>query len=241
LIRQTTMAVFLAAGILAGCDSNLLDRDEDVMDNLRSDVAVLRARIEQLETENATLQAASTDHGTRVGTLETASADHETKLASVTMSGTDFVFTGVNVHVRSGSGATDGSMNGLGNLIVGYDEARTVSSDKSGSHNLVIGPEHSYPSYGGLVAGLENTISGPYASVSGGFYNTASVICASVSGGNGCDAEGIYSSVSGGVGNHATGDWSSVSGGNNNTAGTTAAHVCGGSGNDTTTEFENLP
>ena len=103
---------------------------------------------------------------------------------SLESGGDDFVFTGVNVHVRSGSGATDGSVNGLGNLIVGYDELRGSGlDDKTGSHNLVVGPTHNYSSYGGLVAGCRNAVSGIYASVSGGSNNAASNECASVSGG----------------------------------------------------------
>lgn len=57
------------------------------------------------------------------------------------------VFEGANVMVTSGSGATAGPVNGLGNLIVGYDEViSSGTSDKSGSHNLVAGPGHNYSS-----------------------------------------------------------------------------------------------
>src|SRR5204863_296283 len=53
------------------------------------------------------------------------------------------IFSGANVYVQSGSGATDGAVNGLGNLIVGYDETADYlgygESDRSGSHNLVVG------------------------------------------------------------------------------------------------------
>jgi hypothetical protein len=40
--------------------------------------------------------------------------------------GNDVYFDGCNVHVRSGSGATDGQINGLGNLIIGYNKAVVV-------------------------------------------------------------------------------------------------------------------
>ena len=96
----------------------------------------------------------------------------------------DIVFEGCNVHIRNGTGRTN-SKNGTSNLIIGYnedDELVTPKSeasdygpnDRSGSHNLVIGPEHTYSSYGGLVAGYRNTVSGTYASVSGGGQNVAS-------------------------------------------------------------------
>jgi len=61
--------------------------------------------------------------------------------------------------VRNGAGSTN-SINGLGNLIVSYDTARPSESDKTGSHNMVIGEEHNYNRFGGLVAGLRNAITG---------------------------------------------------------------------------------
>ncbi len=105
------------------------------------------------------------------------------------------VFEGANVHIQSGSGATDdGGVApwGLGNLIVGYDEARSSLSDKSGSHNLVVGPNHNYPGVGGLVAGHQNAVVGSWASVTGGRYNEAIGSYASVSGGIYNQASGLY-------------------------------------------------
>ncbi|MCP4809522.1 MAG: hypothetical protein GY913_07505 [Proteobacteria bacterium] len=45
--------------------------------------------------------------------------------------------------MQSGSGDTDDSagLTGLGNLVIGYDEDGG-SDTKTGSHNLVIGMEH---------------------------------------------------------------------------------------------------
>ncbi|WP_417908493.1 hypothetical protein [Candidatus Electronema sp. PJ] len=131
--------------------------------------------------------------------------------------------TGANLHIQSGSGKTDGELNGLGNLIIGYNEHSSPSEDmpattRIGSHNLVVGPYHSYLSYGGLLAGFGNTVSGPYSSVSGGYGGTASGDYSSVSGGAGGTAGGAFSSVSGGGGGTASGDLSSVIGGNTATA-----------------------
>jgi len=89
-------------------------------------------------------------------------------LQNVTRAGNDITFSGVNVHVVNGTGTTDGSVNGVGNLIVGYNELRGTGDDRTGSHNIVVGKRHNYSAYGGLVAGYNNTISGVYASVSGG-------------------------------------------------------------------------
>ncbi len=163
--------------------------------------------------------------------LDTRIATLEAKLASVTTTSTDVYFTDVNVHVRSGSGNTNGNVNGRGNLIVGYNEPRTTGSDKSGSHNLVIGEQHNYISYGGLVAGYHNTLEGPRASISGGYYNTADGDFSSVSGGGYNTASGHYSSVSGGGYNTAEGSYVSVSGGKDNQALGSYSSVSGGENN----------
>ena len=153
----------------------------------------------------------------------------ETLLADVTLDPNgDLVIEGVNLHIRSGSGATDSEVNGRGNLIVGYDEVGDFGSDKSGSHNVVIGTGHSYISYGGLVAGYQNQIVAPYASVSGGEHNTASGPVSSVNGGRFNTASGDWSSVSGGQSNTASTFLSSVSGGYANTASGEASSVSGG-------------
>jgi len=62
----------------------------------------------------------------RVAELEAWRADLETLLASVSLAhdGTTVRFTGVNVQIVSGSGRTNTTPNGLGNLIVGYNELR---------------------------------------------------------------------------------------------------------------------
>lgn len=156
----------------------------------------------------------------------------EKKLASVTIenSGQDVVFTGVNVHVRNGTGSTYETLNGLGNLIVGYNKDY-FENDRTGSHNLVIGDEHTYSSSGGFVAGIENTISGPYSSVCGGVRNTASSEASHVSGGVNNTASWWFSSVTGGQGNTASGHASTASGGAENTASGWYSTVIGGGGN----------
>jgi hypothetical protein len=90
---------------------------------------------------------------------------------------------GINVQIVNGTGTTDGVVDGAGNLIVGYNELRGAGDDRSGSHNLVVGKEHNFSSFGGLVAGSTNTLSGNYSSVSGGLFNTAYGSESSVSGG----------------------------------------------------------
>ena len=106
--------------------------------------------------------------------------------------GTNTLLTisGVNVQIVNGMSGTE-TANGLGNLIVGYDEKDSrFTQDRTGSHNLVVGMGNNYLSYGGIVAGQSNLINAPYASVTGGQNNVARSGHASVSGGAGNVASG---------------------------------------------------
>jgi len=69
------------------------------------------------------------------------------------------LFEGVNVQIVNGSGVTD-STNGRGNLIVGYQVGQL---ERGGSHNVVLGDDHAYTSYGGLVSGEANQLRAPSA------------------------------------------------------------------------------
>ncbi len=127
-------------------------------------------------------------------------------LQGVSRQKNELTFSGINLHIVNGTGNTEGQVNGLGNLIVGYNEPRTGGhvAKHTGSHNVIIGSMHSYSSYGGLVAGSTNTITGKYSSVSGGQWNTASGDYSSVSGGHLSSAKGKYSTVNGGLSSSAT-------------------------------------
>jgi hypothetical protein len=163
------------------------------------------------------------------------------------LAGPHWIIEGANVHVRSGSGSSsDGcgvsphddpncdSLTGMGNVIVGYNEPawNGVDSPRAGSHNLIIGQEHSYTSFSGLVVGWRNKISGPAASVSGGMANRAIGHGSSVSGGQDNDANGVAASISGGLASEANGFASSVNGGFSNSANGHESSVGGGSRND---------
>ena len=170
----------------------------------------------------------------RLNADEATIAELKAKTAPLSVSGTELTLAGVNVHIVSGSGSTsDGtanqygepisgkSLSGLGNLIIGYNATgyHLGSGDaRTGSHNLILGDKNNYSSFGGLIAGQENTISGFYASVSGGQGNTPSGRFASVSGGQTNIVRGSYASVSGGANGTARGQYSSVNGGEHNTA-----------------------
>jgi hypothetical protein len=147
--------------------------------------------------------------------LEQRVAALESLLTHFRRKGNEITIKGANLHIVNGLGSTDCTddqtgnptpdcPNGLGNLIVGYNEPRPEGvgeNIRTGSHNVVVGQWHNFSRFGGLVVGEFNTISDDFASVSGGLGNTAS---------------GEWSSVSGGIFNTASGDFSSVSGGENN-------------------------
>jgi hypothetical protein len=164
----------------------------------------------------------------RVGALERTL----THVTSVTGAGglPEVRITGANLRLVNGLRAT-ATTNGLGNLLVGYNEPRQGGNVETGSHNVVVGQGHNFSSFGGLVVGRQNEISGAFAAVSGGFDNTASGASAAVSGGIFNRASGESAAVSGGFDNTASASATSVSGGRGNTARGESASVNGGHGN----------
>jgi hypothetical protein len=119
------------------------------------------ADITTLKSEVATLQSQVKALTSEVGTLTTT-------LAGVTRSGQTLTMSGLNLELNSGAGSTTAAVNGLGNLIIGYNAS---PGTQTGSDNLVIGDGQTFTSYGGLVAGKGNTINGPFNSVLGGTNN----------------------------------------------------------------------
>ncbi len=200
-----------------------------VNENFAALIQVLNAqsaRIAQLETALAALQKNSALDLDGVMSVDSDSYGHRRVL-----------FTGVNVQIVNGADKTD-SINGVGNLIVGYNEANASgvelcsfgfttdpdeckdagftwgTSFKSGSHNIVGGYGASYANFGGLVVGVNNTITNNYASISGGAANIASAYGGSVSGGASNLAYGNISAVHGGEANVTVSNLSSILGGN---------------------------
>ena len=134
------------------------------------------------------------------------------------------LFSGVNVQIINGSGS-EITIDGEGNLVIGYDpNPRT----QTGSHNLVLGTgDQSYTSYGGIDAGVFNTLSGSDAAVLG-IGNTASGSGSSVGGGYHNKTTGLYAAVGGGNGDVASGHYAFAAGGKNNTASGYQAAALGG-------------
>jgi hypothetical protein len=134
-------------------------------------------------------------------------------------------FSGVNVQVVSGSGTTNGTLNGEGNLVVGYAE-NISNRTRTGSNDLIVGLNNGWSSFGQIVGGRNNVASGLYATAVGD-GNAARGIDSFVAG-LGNAASGAESSVSGGTGNVAFGSQASVTGGHLNQARGASSSVVGG-------------
>jgi hypothetical protein len=242
-----------------------IDALEAKVASLEQMVSALQGQIGSLQTSNTTLQGkvnslqtelavVQSNRALMLGPFVSVNADPE-----IGVRGPNITFSGANIHIVSGSGATDDhrTSTGLGNLIIGYNEDPNVSltgdlsdglpimqapgfptplnpGDRGGAHNLVIGGGNRFTqtAFGGIVAGERNTINGFGVSVSGGFNNTASGLFASVSGGVRNNAGSQFGSISGG-GLNTVGPSSggSVTGGFSNTADTPFSIVIGGYGN----------
>ncbi|MEP6504120.1 MAG: hypothetical protein ABJD97_12360 [Betaproteobacteria bacterium] len=156
----------------------------------------------------------------------------------------DFIVDGCNLHVQNGLGQT-GTLNRYGNVIIGYNKNEV--STRTGSHNLILGDLHEYTSYGGVVSGTENALTGPNATILGGGQNHANFSSATILGADRGQADGNvvliggsrnygsadahFAVVVGGVDNHLTGSGSVVVAGTMNVATGGNSLVCGGSEN----------
>jgi len=154
--------------------------------------------------------------------------ESKTQYMSVDTTAKSTTFSGCNLFLTNGTGAS-ANVNGLGNLTIGYNATGNYAGDvRTGSHNLILGDRNNYSSYGGMVAGIANAISAPYASVTAGQNNRAIGQYSSVTGGANSDATGPWASVSGGDGGLASGQYASISGGFVNWANGDGSSVSGG-------------
>lgn len=196
-------------------------------------------RISALETAQKTTTSNLASLNSNVSTLDTKT--HYLTTGIDANGYPSSYFTACNVYIQNGLGSTSGLSsdplgldglhpgkltrypitNGLGNLIIGYNEHPVPKGQKrpplsvNGSHNLILGGGNQYSSFGGIIGGAENSSIAPYSSVLNGYSSVASAYFATVQGGTINFAHGIASSVSGGSGNLAANPESTVSGGGN--------------------------
>jgi hypothetical protein len=204
-----------------------------------------------------------------VNTLQSQVAALQAKLSKVSYSASGVngkptvKISGANLQVVNGAGKTDAAVNGVGNVIIGYDES---PGHQTGSHNLVLGYHQSYTSWGGVLGGVDNSLGGAASvvfgshndaagtatSVTGGEYNLADDFYAAITGGcdnlagfgsslgGSCSGAG-WESVTGGAYGSARGVGSSVSGGYFNTALGSDASILGGIGNSLSSNCATFP
>lgn len=204
----------------------LLQSQAAAISSLNSALASAQASLTQQSASLSALQTALNKEvadrktyadGVGTSTLASAKTYADGKVAPVadklihfSRSGDEVYITGANLNIRNGTGLPYQRLNGLGNLVIGYNDLRASGNNRTGSHNLVMGFQQNYSQAGGLLLGAVNSSAGHYASVLGGTGNTAG---------------GLYAVVVGGYDNQASGNWSSVLGGQGVRAAATLAHV----------------
>ncbi|QPJ61299.1 MAG: hypothetical protein G3M70_05100 [Candidatus Nitronauta litoralis] len=283
LVLAGSLAIPSAWG--AEGDDERLQALEQSNRQLKKQVSLLQKQIQTLARQNragfnssegTNGQTNPPDIGIVPTALEAKVQALQILLSGVERNGNSLIFNGMNLEVNNGLGATDGPVNGLGNIIIGYNEnifpylGDGPSSQKTGSHNLVVGKGNNYMSYGGIVSGLNNWISGTYATVTGGernqalggfssvfagSLNQAAGLGASAGSGQANAASGAFSTSFGGLQNVATGDYgsslgglqnqsignySSTTSGSLNTAIGVASGITGGLSNQASGDYANV-
>jgi hypothetical protein len=204
-------------------NAELVDGLHRAMDAQRAQLSEQQARLEQQAAVNGDRRAV----GPSPRSLELRVEQLEDLLAYFRREGDDVILEGANFHIRNGNGATD-TFNGVGNLILGYNEPRETGNDRSGSHVIVLGARNNFSGFASIVSGHDNDVIGDWASVLGGTGNVALASYGVVVGGTGNRADGPFATVSGGVANQAIGEGASVAGGGFNVASGRYAVVGGG-------------
>ena len=191
-----TIACFVAFSMNSQVDRVLVNGNEI---HTSLNLLELESIIETMQAEIATLQAQV------VANL----SDYVT----VNPSTNQVVISGANFQVNSGTGATHGAVNGLGNIIIGYNEDENYDNSseggtpdptpdvKTGSHNLIVGAGHYYTSFGGIIAGYDNKSTAKYTGALGGHRNIVSGDYSVTLGGDSNNSGGRYGSILGGFSN----------------------------------------
>ena len=178
----------------------------------------MQQTIEALQLQVEALEASSV-----VGLNEYMSVDVETQTV---------LLSGANLQVVNGEGQST-SVNGRGNVIIGYNESDTSTTMRGGSHNLVLGRMNQYASFGGLIHGFNNAMLNAEGAVIAGSNNVVSGVRSAVLGGDQNTASGNKVVAIGGEQNEAKGSVAIVLGGSANTADGTATTLAGGALNQT--------
>lgn len=153
-------------------------------EELLNRLIALEEKNQQLELQLSTAKT-SLENATELGSQNDdrlEQLEHLLSCVAYDSASQNFIVENCNLTVRNGVGDTQ-SQNGSGNIIIGYNEDAFGNKDRGGSHNLVIGAEHQYSAYGGLVVGENHQINSPYASITGGRDNRVSSSHSTIGGG----------------------------------------------------------
>ena len=238
-VISSILLLLSVSGYAAKPDDNSKPKNADIV-ALQTAVAQLQADNESLKEKVAALEANNI-----AGLSSVLSFDESTK---------NVLFNGANVQIVNGLGNTNrlnglGNLTvgynespefgeqvehcsyGRNTPIKrsGVDLKAACSGDwgrnmRVGSHNIIVGSDNDYTSFGGFVAGLGNVINADFSTVTGGTGNIASGQFSSISGGQVNRALNRNDSVSGGWGNQVYGFASSISGGSGTILNSTGGH-----------------
>lgn len=221
------------------------------IEELEGDLAMTEAELAAVEADLSALESSVSDMDAVPASLLAFSEHLEVLPDPENVTGSTIRISQANLQIVNGEGATD-TVNGLGNLIVGYNEPRPAQVD-DGFITTFVDPvcsdgrhetEAVCAENGGLwdrnhksgshniVGGMENAYSS-YGGLVVGLNNVINRREAVVAGGWNNVASGRQSSVSGGFGNKASAFQSSVSGGRGNTASAQRSSILGGWSNET--------
>jgi len=215
-----------------------VDDNDSRIGTLLTRLATLEASMTALQAENSMLKSTVQTQGSTIATLQSQVSNVAQLNGVVSLTSSNGVptvrFSNVNVQVVNGQGITD-SVTGTGNLIVGYDEARTIgrphcSFGFNRTDSSPVTTEEHCRNGNGIWAlnhksGSHNLIVGSrhnYSRVGGTLFGILNSVTED------------YSTVAGGFENHAGGSATFVGGGFRNFATGTAASILGGEENRAT-------
>jgi hypothetical protein len=171
MIRINTILLMAALGQIMSAIA-LQAASPPTTSTLEVQVTTLQAEVKSLQTQ---LTAIQQNNALKLGPFVTVDVNPRNDVI-----GPNIVFTGANIHIVSGSGATSDNNNptGLGNLIIGYNEVWGLagwaySGYRGGVHNLIMGSFNRFTrlAYATLVTGVYNTGDGANSIVDG-YRNT---------------------------------------------------------------------
>lgn len=240
VLRAEILPLWVAL-LAAGCvpESSGSGATQDDLDAIQVQLSEILTRLDGLEADVAALQDGETgttdELAALAATVDALDAQIAPLLAYVQVDEArdEVIFEGANVLIRSGAGATDADVNGLGNLIIGYNESDTFtasewgadnasayeqwedpleppgtsvedSARRTGSHNLIIGRSHQYLGHSSIAVGYNHRLGADAAAVLGGEGNT-------ITGEGGASLGSVNSQVRS-RGSAAVGAWQSVVG-----------------------------